>query len=118
MGARMLVVDDDNEEIDPLLLDEGYVSLIASSGEEAIRVAVIQQPDLVLVDLRMPLMDGYELAANLRELLVLQDTRIVAPSGSSREQQRLCAAGFDGYIPKPIDSQLFGEQIKGFLAAA
>ena len=69
MSFRILVIDDDEDDvklIDRVLMDHGYVSLLASNGDEALRIAAIQEPDLVLLDIRMPRMDGYEVASSIR----------------------------------------------------
>ena len=117
-AVRILVIDDDDDDVemvDRALMEAGYISLIAHSGEEAMRIAEIQQPDLVLLDLHMPRMNGYEVAATIREMPGLEETRIVAVTGSSGDEARVAAAGFDGYITKPIDPDTFVSEIAGFL---
>jgi CheY-like chemotaxis protein len=117
MPVRILVIDDDRDDvemIDRVLMDHGYISLLASAGEDALRIAAVQQPDLVLLDIRMPRMDGYEVAATIRAQPGLERTRIVAISGVD-EPDRVAAAGFDGYIRKPIDPDSFIDQINEFL---
>lgn len=116
--ARILVIDDDKDDvelIDRVLMDHGYISLLATNGEDALRIAALQQPDLVLLDIRMPRMDGYEVAATIRTQPGLERTRIVAVTGLPEDQARVAAAGFDGYLQKPIDPELFVAQIEGFL---
>lgn len=118
MGVRILVVDDDSDDvdlIDRVLLDHGYVSLLAGDGDEALRIAALQEPDLVLLDLRLPRIDGYQLATTIRARPGLERTRIVAVSGLAEDPEQVAAAGFDGYIRKPIDPDAFISQIEGFL---
>lgn len=103
--------------IDYLLGARGYVSLLATNGEDGVRLAVLHEPDLVLLDIRMPGMDGYEVARAIRKQPRLEHTRIVAVTASAMvgDRERIAAAGFDGYIQKPIDPETFVEQIKQFL---
>ena len=113
------MIDDDNDDlelIDRILMDHGYVSLLARGGDEALRIASLQAPDLVLLDLRMPRIDGYEVASTIRSQLGLERTRIVAVTGMEEDRERAAAAGFDGFIRKPIDPDTFVAQIEGFLA--
>lgn len=118
MPTRILVIDDDAddvERVDRALVEHGYVALLARNGEDAVRLAAWQQPALVLLDIRMPGMDGYEVAATIRKLPGLEQTRIVAVTGSVDERDRLMAAGFDGVLEKPIDPESFVSQIRSFL---
>ena len=98
--------------IDYLLGARGYVSLLATNGEDGVRLAVLHEPDLVLLDIRMPGMDGYEVARAIRKQPRLEHTRIVAVTASAMvgDRERIAAAGFDGYIQKPIDPETFVEQ--------
>jgi CheY-like chemotaxis protein len=121
VSVRILVIDDDNDDvelIDRILMDHGYVSLLARDGDEALRIASLQEPDLVLLDLRMPRIDGYEVATTIRTRLGLDRTRIVAVTGMEEDRERAAAAGFDGFIRKPIDPETFVPQIQDFLAGS
>jgi CheY-like chemotaxis protein len=116
--VRILVIDDDKDDvelIDRVLMDHGYISLLAVDGEEALRIAAMQLPDLVLLDIRMPRMDGYEVAATMRKQPGLERTRIVAVTGMAADQERAAEGTFDGYILKPIDPVRFIGQIETFL---
>ncbi len=118
--ARILVIEDDKANIDLfeyLLKACGYVPLLATNGEDGVRLAVLFEPDLVLLDIRMPGMDGYEVARAIRTQLRLEHTRIVAVTASAMvgDRERIAAAGFDGYVQKPIEPETFVEQIKQFL---
>lgn len=79
---------------------------------------VTGQPDLILLDIGLPGEDGYKVLAALRADLRLQNTRVVAVTvrSASIEVPRARAAGFDGFIGKPIDPRLFPDQIKRILA--
>jgi CheY-like chemotaxis protein len=118
VSVRILVIDDDNDDvelIDRILMDHGYVSLLARDGDEALRIASLQEPDLVLLDIRMPRIDGYEVATTIRAQPGLERTRIVAVTGMEEDRERSAAAGFDGFIRKPIDPDAFVGQIERFL---
>ena len=118
-AKRILVIDDDRgdvEMLDDALMDAGYISMLAHNGEEAIRLAEILQPDLVLLDLHMPRMNGYEVAAAIRAMPGLERTRIVAVTGAAGEETRVAAAGFDGYVIKPSDPGTFVSAIQAMLS--
>jgi two-component system, cell cycle response regulator len=123
MYASILVIEDnrDNMELaDYLLRAYGYKPLLASGGLEAIPIAIEQRPDLILLDVGMPGMDGYDVAVAIRQHPALHGTRIVAVTASAMvgDRERIAAAGFDGYIPKPINPETFIRQIEWFLPAA
>jgi CheY-like chemotaxis protein len=122
MPATILVIEDnrDNMELaDYLLRAHGYKPLLASAGLEAIPVAIARRPDLILLDVGMPGMDGYDVAVAIRQHPALHRTRIVAVTASAMvgDRERIAAAGFDGYIPKPINPETFIRQIEWFLPA-
>jgi CheY-like chemotaxis protein len=121
MPAAILVIEDNEanlELINFLLSAHGYTPQLATNGKEGLRLACQERPDLVLLDLRMPGMDGYEVAEAIRRQPELEHTRIVAVTASAmtRERERIDAAGFDGYIQKPIDPETFISQVERFLA--
>jgi CheY-like chemotaxis protein len=106
-GWRVLVVDDYPDAADMLaeaLEMMGHQVVIAHDGETALNVATEQAPQIALLDLRLPRMDGFELATKLKEkhgaALVL-----VAMTGLSRAEERARAtqAGFEHYFVKPVD---------------
>ena len=118
--SRILVIGDNPESIeliDHLLLEHGYVALLALDGREGMRLASLVPPDLILLDLRMPGPDGYEVPAAIRSQRSLEHTRIVAVTAivSERDRARIATAGFDACIPKPINPDTFVPEIEGFL---
>jgi CheY-like chemotaxis protein len=118
--ARILVIEDNEENIeltDYLLRAYGYSALLARDGLEGIRIAVEARPDLILLDLRMPGMDGYEVATALKSEPSLAGTPIVAVTASAMvgDRERIAAAGFDGYIQKPIDPETFIGKVERFI---
>ena len=121
MAARILVIEDNADNIalvDYVLRAHGHVPLLARSGPEGIEVARREQPQVILLDIRMPDMDGYEVAAELRREPALERTRIVAVTASAMvgDRERIAAAGFDGYIQKPIDPETFIRDVERFLS--
>ncbi len=121
-SARILVIEDNPENIELvgyLLRAHGYSPSLALNGEDGLQIAEEIDPDLILLDIRMPGMDGYEVASAIRTRPALEHTRIVAITASAmlNERQRITAAGFDGYIQKPIEPELFIGQIEVLLAA-
>ena len=109
-SRRVLVVDDnvDAAETLALLLQlEGHAVHVEHDGRHAIAAARAQRPDLVFLDIGLPGMNGYEVAAALRGLPELADTVLVAVTGwgSERDQQRTREAGFDGHLTKPVTEE-------------
>jgi CheY-like chemotaxis protein len=120
MTASILVVEDNEDNItliDYLLKAHGYTPLLAREGSEGVRLAIENLPDLVLLDIRMPGMDGYEVAAALKREPALNDTRVVAVTASVMvgDRAQITAAGFDSYIEKPIDPEAFIAQVERWL---
>ncbi len=105
---RVLVADDDRDTIDSLSLlvkRWGHDVWEAHDGAEALRLAFAFQPDVVLLDLAMPGVTGYDVARRLRELRRFEDTLLVAITGYADEAHRLMAqaSGFDQFLEKPAE---------------
>ena len=100
-----------------VLSAEGHTVLEAEDGKQGLLVASEQQPDLVLVDINMPGMDGYEVTGRLRQMQGLERTPIVALTANvlRGDRERSLAAGCDGYIQKPLDVDLLPAQIEAYL---
>ena len=102
--SRILVVDDDRATallIQDILVDEGYVVEVAHDGAVAIELMRVQLPDVVLVDRRMPVMDGIVFLKACRQEPNWSAVRIVLVSAQA--EQVSGAAGFDGFLAKPFD---------------
>lgn len=115
----ILVIEDNEDNIrlvDYVLRAHGYEPRLATSGADGLRLARERRPDLILLDIRMPRMDGYEVVAAL-EYAWLDGTRIVAVTASAMvgDRENIVAAGFDGYIQKPIDPETFIAAVEEFL---
>lgn len=113
----ILIVEDNELNIDLLiqLLEEEYCLLIARDGAEGVQMARENQPDLVLLDISLPVMDGYEAARSLR-----QDFPRLAVVGLSANAMRedihkALAAGCTDYITKPVDEDLLFEKLRKYL---
>jgi CheY-like chemotaxis protein len=121
MVAGILIVEDNRDNMtlmQYLLAAGGYAPLLATSGRQGVRMAVQHRPDLILLDIQMPEMDGYEVAAAVREQPTLASVRIVAVTAFAMvgDQERIIAAGFDGYLTKPISPETFVRDVEQFLA--
>lgn len=121
--ARVLYIEDNQDNrllVLRVLAAEGHTVLEAEDGTTGLQVAQRERPDLVLVDISMPEMDGYEVAARLRGLSELDRVPIIALTANvlRGDRERSLEAGCDGYIQKPLDVDLLPSQIEGFLYAA
>jgi two-component system cell cycle response regulator DivK len=116
----LVLIVDDHEKNRKLARDvlraAGLRTLEASRGDEAISVATDNRPDVILLDLRLPDMNGTEVARQLRSGTETGEIPVVALSASAYawSSDRLLAAGFDGYLQKPIDVRAFPDQVRGF----
>jgi two-component system cell cycle response regulator DivK len=120
MPARILIIEDDpaSRELARYLLDTaGYVTLIATDGGTGARMAIEEQPDLVLCDLHLPVMDGPAAIAIVRADPRWNPVPVVALTASSMagDREKTLAAGFDDYLSKPITPETFVKQIEAFL---
>jgi len=114
---RILVVDDDvdaAEALGELLRDCGHDVVTAHDGPRALDRARLHRPDVVLLDITMPEMDGYEVAKRMRDELGLCDALLVALSGygEDRHLRRAREAGFDQHVIKPVDATTLEELLK------
>ncbi len=105
-GRRVLVVDDNGDAAELLaeaLVGQGHAVEIAHEGSQALRKATTFQPDVVLLDIGLPGMDGFEVARQLRTLG--RDMRLIAVTGYGQEadHQRVKSAGFDSHLVKPVE---------------
>jgi signal transduction histidine kinase/ActR/RegA family two-component response regulator len=106
---RILVVDDNVDAaitLGDLLRDVGHSVMVAHDGPSALEASARFQPELAILDIGLPVMDGYELAARLRERFKEQSPYLVALTGYGQpsDRERSSAAGFDLHLVKPIDA--------------
>jgi len=118
----VILVVEDNERNLKLLRDVleygGYDVRAARTAEDGITLAVDEPPDLVLMDLQLPGIDGVEALRRLRESPRTADIPVVAVTAQAMKQdrERALRAGFDGYVEKPINVRAFSDQVRRFLA--
>jgi two-component system CheB/CheR fusion protein len=107
IGRRVLIVEDNDDarEMLRILLErEGHEVFVAADGAEGIKLASRVQPELALIDLGLPIIDGYEVARHIRRQLH-QPERLIALTGygQAEDRQRCLEAGFDEHLVKPVD---------------
>jgi CheY-like chemotaxis protein len=119
-GELILIVDDNPTNLKlakVVLLKEGYQIQTVGDAEEAIEVLQSLKPRLILMDINLPGMDGLTLTRKLKASPETKDIIIVALTAYAMkgDDEKARAAGCDGYIAKPIDTQAFPAQIAGYL---
>ena len=107
-GAQVLVVEDNEKNMKlfrDVLLAAGYRTLEATTGEEAVAVATEHSPDLVLMDIQLPDIDGVEALGRRRADGRTASVPVLALTAQAMEgdRERFLAAGFDGYVSKPVN---------------
>jgi two-component system cell cycle response regulator DivK len=118
-GELILIVEDNEKNLKlarDVLQYRGFRTLEATTAADGIALAVEHRPDLVLMDIQLPDADGISALQELRREAATQAIPVVAFTASVMEadRQRLAAAGFDGYLPKPIDIKTFPEQVQRY----
>lgn len=118
--GTILYVEDNPENrmlIRRVLEADGFRVLLASSATEALQILQQERPDVMLVDVSMPDVDGYTLTTRVKSMPEFERLPIVALTANVMrgEQERARQAGCDGYIPKPVDIDVLSEQIERFL---
>jgi PAS domain S-box-containing protein len=116
-SGRVLVVDDNADAADSvaiLLGAAGYDVRVAYSANSALQTAVEYQPHVVLLDIGLPEMDGYEVAQHLRQHAKLRNTKLIALTGYGQDvdRQRSQESGFDYHLVKPVDSGTLRELLE------
>jgi two-component system cell cycle response regulator DivK len=120
MSDRILVVEDNemNMQLFEYLLEEsGFEIIKATTGEEALRLASESKPDLILMDIHLPGMDGLSVVRELKAGGDMEGVPILALTAHAMrgDKDRFLQAGCDGYISKPIDVKTFIPSIRQFL---
>jgi CheY-like chemotaxis protein len=119
--ATILLVEDTPANValaTKLLEAAGHRVLSASTAEAGIALACAQLPDLVLLDLGLPDMDGWQALTEIRADARSAHLRVIAFTAHAMvgDRERALAAGFDGYLSKPIEVATFTDSVAGFLA--
>lgn len=120
MGKRILIVEDqeDNRAIlRDLLGAAGYEFVEATTGEDGIRMAERERPDLILMDIQLPGMDGYEATQRIKSNPALKSIPIVAVTSYalSGDEAKAREAGCDGYVAKPFSPRRLLATVRQFL---
>lgn len=117
---KILIVEDIEVNVDLLvqLLEDDYQLVTADDGQKALAMAAQEQPDLILMDITLPLLDGYEAARLLKANSALSRIPIIGLSAHamSGDTEKALAAGFDDYLTKPLDENLLFQKLNIFLA--
>jgi two-component system, cell cycle response regulator DivK len=122
-GNLVLIVDDNEQNLRlarDVLRFAGYRTIEAGTGEDAVRLAAEQLPDVVLMDIRLPDMDGATARARIRAGDATARIPVVALTSFAMmgDRERFLEAGFDGYLEKPIDVRELPRQVAAHLSAA
>ena len=118
--ARILVVEDnpDNSDlvVDVLTL-RGHEVIQAANGREGVEMARVRHPDLILMDISLPIVDGFAATEEIKRDPQLKPVPVIALTAHAMagDEKRALAAGCNGYITKPIDIKTFANRIQAFL---
>ena len=120
MKKKILIIEDNEQNIyliTFLLEKNGFLVIQARNGMDGISMANAEQPDLILLDIQLPVMDGYAVARELRKGQALQSTPIIAVTSFAMpgDKGQAILSGCTGYIEKPIDPDKFVSQISLYL---
>jgi two-component system cell cycle response regulator DivK len=120
MRGTVLVVEDNEDNralVVKVLARQGYRMIEAASGEEALQRAEAERPDLVLMDLNLAGMTGFEATRRFKEHPGLRTVPVVALTAYAMvgDRERALAAGCDGYLSKPVDVRKLPEQVASFI---
>ena len=123
-NSNIVLVVDDNPTNLKLAVDvlecAGYVVFKAEDAERALLLLKLHKPDLILMDIALPGMDGLSLTRKLKSDPATQDIRIIALTAFAMkgDDQKAREAGCDGYVTKPIDTRALPEQVAKYLASS
>ena len=116
---KILIVEDVewNRDLLAQVLEEAYTIIEAEDGRQGLEVAEAERPDLILMDLSLPQMDGWELAARIRQTEAIRDVPIIAVTAHAMagDEERALKAGCNGYLSKPIDEEELLKKVRGLI---
>ncbi|MBN1662983.1 MAG: response regulator [Deltaproteobacteria bacterium] len=120
MKKKILVIEDNEQNlylVRYILEGCGYEVFSAMDGKTGIELAASLLPDLILLDIQLPLMDGYAVARRLRQTPDLVETPIIAVTSYAMpgDKEKALESGCKGYIEKPIDPETFVLQVENYL---
>ena len=120
MKKKILVIDDNKQSrmlaVD-LLSYRGYEVVAAADGAQGIRMAKEERPDLIIMDIQMPDMDGFSALKMLKDDLETKEIKVIAITALAMkgDMEKVLDAGFDSYMSKPIDTRRLPELVKEIL---
>ncbi|MGH9545238.1 MAG: response regulator [Terriglobales bacterium] len=119
--TKILIAEDNatNRELFRELLEaRGYAVVEACDGAEALRMIEQAQPDILLLDIGMPVLDGFAVVRSIRENPGMAALPVLAVTAYAMrgDQERVLSSGFDGYLSKPIDAKALTEQLERLLS--
>ncbi len=120
MPARILVIEDDPNSLELmtyLLTAFGHSAFSATDGEEGLQAVYREVPDLIVCDIQIPKVNGYQVAHRLKADTAFRAIPLIAATAFAMvgDRDKVMAAGFDGYITKPIEPETFVSQVEAFL---
>jgi len=121
MTKKKILIIEDNEQnlyLETFLLEKQNFDVVqARDGQKGLELAVSENPDLILLDIQLPVMDGYEVARRLKKDGKTKSIPIVAVTSYAMagDRGKVLATGCEGYLEKPIDPDNFVEQVRQFL---
>ena len=120
MNNTLLIIEDNEQNFYMmrfLLEKNGFVVIGATNGREGIKMALCHRPSAILLDIQLPEMDGYAVAAELKKHAELDAAPIIAVTSYAMvgDREKILSAGATGYIEKPIDPETFVTEIKKYL---
>ena len=123
MSKRILVVEDQEDlrgVLRDLLTGSGYTVIEAADGEAGVAKAKSDHPDLILMDIQMPVIDGYEATRRIKAVPALKPTPVVAVSSFAMkgDEEKARAAGCDHYVTKPYSPMQLLRLVRGFIGDA
>jgi len=117
----VLVVEDDPDNLRTAkaLLEDNYVVVSAQDGQEGLEQARRHLPDVILMDLAMPVLDGFEALKALHRDETLKEIPVFAVTASAMtgDRESILAHGFDGYLSKPLDGEILKKTLAGLFTA-
>lgn len=122
LQKKILIVDDNQDSRDlvvKVLKNRGYQMVEAVDGEDALEKATAENPDIILMDISIPKLDGYEVTRRLKSQEKFKNIPIIALTAHAMkgDKEKAMQAGCDGYITKPISVHELPDQIKSYLKA-
>ncbi|MDA9563373.1 response regulator transcription factor [Flavobacteriales bacterium] len=120
MAEKVLLVDDDEDITEFLgynLKKEGYEVFTSNNGKDAIAIARKEHPDLIVLDVMMPGMDGVETCLELKDIPIVQDAVVIFLTARDEDYSQIAGleAGADDYLSKPIKPRVFAAKVKSLL---